>query len=64
MKTTGRVTICSNAMVCGGITVSDDVLIAANCFVNFDVPSNSLVLGNPAIVKPKLDASRDYIGES
>lgn len=59
-----RVTICACAMVCGGITIGDDVLIAANSFVNFDVPSNSVVIGNPAIIHPKNQASYDYLNQT
>lgn len=59
-KIGNRVTVCTNAMVCYGITIGDDVLIAANAFVDFDVPSNSVVIGNPAMIKHKQDASKDY----
>ena len=33
------------------ITIGKNSVIAANTFVNFDVPSNSLVYGNPAKIK-------------
>lgn len=56
-----RVTVCSNAFVCGEITVGDDVLIAANAFVNFDVPSNSVVIGNPGVIHHKDNPSADYL---
>ena len=56
-----RVTICCNAMVCGGIQIGNDVLIAANAFVDFDVPDNSIVLGNPGIIHKKENASGDYM---
>ena len=55
-----RVVVGCNAFVCGGIKIGDDVLIAANAFVDFDVPSNSLVIGNPGIIKHKDKASKDY----
>lgn len=57
-----RVTICANAMVCGKITIGDDVLIAAGAYVNFDVPSNSIVIGNPGIIHHKNNPSIDYLG--
>lgn len=60
-KIGNRVCICPNAMVCGNITIGDDVLIAANAMVDFDVPSHSVVLGNPGIVKRKENASIDYL---
>lgn len=56
-----RVTICPNAMVCGGISIGDDVMISANAFVDFDVPANSIVIGNPAFIKHKENASKDYL---
>lgn len=58
-----RVVVGCNAFVCGGITIGNDVLIAANSFVDFDVPSNSLVLGNPGIVHVRKNPCRDYLKE-
>lgn len=37
----------ANSMVVGGIRIGNDVLIAPGAFVNFDVPDNSIVIGNP-----------------
>lgn len=51
----------ANAAIVGGIKVGDDVVIAPNSFVNFDVPSHSVVFGNPGIVKHKDNASDGYI---
>ena len=56
-----RVVLCPGAFVAGGITVGDDVLIAANAFVDFDVPSHSIVFGNPGVIKHKENATSDYI---
>lgn len=56
-----RVVVGINAFVCGNITVGNDVLIAANSFVDFDVPDNSLVIGNPGTIHHKEKASKDYI---
>lgn len=42
-----RVWIGANAVIVGKITVGHDALIAPGAFVNFDVPSKSVVLGNP-----------------
>lgn len=50
-----------NATVVGSITIGDDVLIAPNSFVNQDVPSHSVVIGNPCIIKSKRNATEDYI---
>lgn len=70
-KTTGKdesptignqVWIGSNAVIVGDVTVGDNVLIAANSFITKDVPSNSVVFGNPAIIKEdKMDATNGYI---
>lgn len=37
----------ANAVVVGGVKIGNNVLIAPNAFVNFDVPDNSIVIGNP-----------------
>ena len=48
-----NVTLYSNSTVCGNITVGDNSEIAAGAFVNFDVPPNSIVIGNPGIIHAK-----------
>lgn len=50
----------AGAFVCGGIHVGDNVLIAANSFVDFDVPDNSIVIGNPGAIHHKENATKDY----
>ncbi|MBR2040188.1 MAG: serine acetyltransferase [Clostridia bacterium] len=50
-----------NSTVIGNITIGDDVLIAPNSFVNFDVPAHSVVVGNPAKIHPKENATDGYI---
>ena len=50
-----------NATVVGGITVGDDVLIAPGAYVNCDVPSHSIVLGNPCRVIAREGATEGYI---
>ena len=50
-----------NVTVVGGITVGDDVMIDPNAFVNFDVPSHSVVVGNPGEIHHKEDATDNYI---
>lgn len=37
----------ANSMVVGGVKVGNNVLFAPGAFCNFDVPDNSIVLGNP-----------------
>ena len=56
-----NVVICCNAFICGGISIGSNVLIAANSFVNFDVPDNSVVIGNPGVIKEKENPVEDYI---
>ena len=66
-KRKGNPTICdnvwigSNACVVGNVRIGDDVLIAPLSFVNFDVPSHSIVLGNPARIIPREKATKSYI---
>ena len=38
----------TNAVIVGNITIDNDVLIAPLSYVNFDVPANAVVAGNPA----------------
>ena len=52
---------CINAAIVGKVTIGDDVLIATNSYVNCDVPSNSIVFGNPCIIKYKENATEGYI---
>lgn len=42
-----NVIINANAVVVGGVKIGNNVLIAPNAFVNFDVPDNSIIIGNP-----------------
>ena len=50
-----------NACIVGKITIGDDVLIAPNTYVNCDVPSHSVVFGNPCVIKHKDNATKDYV---
>lgn len=50
-----------NVAVVGKITVGKNVLIAPNSFVNVDIPDNSIVFGNPCIIKKSLKATDGYI---
>lgn len=56
-----KVWIGINAAIVGGVKIGDDVLIAPNSFVNVDVPSHSVVFGNPCIIKSKENATEGYI---
>lgn len=50
-----------NATIVGKITIGNDVLIAPNSYVNCDVPSHSVVFGNPCVIKPRDNATENYI---
>lgn len=56
-----KVWIGANSVVVGNITIGDNVLIAPLTLVNFDVPSNSIVIGNPARIIPNEHATEGYI---
>ena len=60
-KIGNRVWIGAGAVVAGKIVIGDNVLIAPNSYVNFDVPSDSLVIGNPAVVKQDPNATEGYV---
>ena len=53
-----------NATIVGKVHIGNDVLIAANCFVNCDVPDHSIVFGNPCIIKHREDATAEYINRA
>lgn len=50
-----------NSTVVGNIHIGNDVLIAPNSYVNFDVPDGSIVLGNPGVIHKRERASAVYI---
>lgn len=50
-----------NATIVGHVTIGDDVLIAPNTYVNCDIPSHSIVFGNPCQIKYKENATEGYI---
>ncbi|MDR3024429.1 serine acetyltransferase [Chryseobacterium sp.] len=56
-----EVWIGTNAVIVGAVTIGNNVLIVPNSYVNFDVPSNSVVIGNPAKIIPTPNATMDYI---
>jgi serine O-acetyltransferase len=51
----------TNAVIVGGITIGDDVLIAPNAYVNQNVPPHSVVTGNPATISFREEATSCYI---
>ena len=48
-----NVSLYANSTVCGNIKIGNNVEIAAGAFVNFDVPDNSIVIGNPGFIHHK-----------
>jgi serine O-acetyltransferase len=56
-----QVWIGANAVIVGKIEIGRNVLITPTTFVNFDVPENSIVIGNPARIIPRENPTQDYI---
>ncbi|MFQ7292683.1 MAG: hypothetical protein ACLRQ0_10665 [Monoglobales bacterium] len=56
-----KVQIGINSTVVGKIKIGDDVVIAPNTFVNEDVPSHSIVIGNPCKIIHKDNASEKLV---
>ena len=57
----GKCWIGANAVVVGNIKIGEDVLIAPLSFVNFDIPPHSIVIGNPARIIHKENATEEYV---
>ncbi len=55
-----RVWIGANSVVVGNILIGNDVLIAPLSFVNFDVPANAVIAGNPAKIV-SMEGSNGYL---
>ena len=49
----------SNSLIIGGVRVGNNVLIAPGAFINFDVPDNSIVIGNPGPIIPRESSPTD-----
>ena len=54
----------TNAVIVGNIKIGNDVLIAPLSFVNFDVPDHSIVIGNPAKIIHKENATKFYVNKT
>ena len=57
----GNCWVGTNSVIVGNVKIGEDVLIAPLTFVNFDVPAHSIVIGNPAKIIEKQNATEDYI---
>ena len=58
-----NVWIGTNAVIVGAVHIGTDVLIAPNSYVNCDVPEHSIVLGNPCVIKHRLNATESYVND-
>ena len=58
-----KVWIGINSTIVGNIKIGDDVMIAPNSYVNCDVPSHSIVYGNPCVIKHCENATIEYIND-
>lgn len=57
-----NVFIGANSIIVGKVKIGNNVLIAPGAYVNFDVPDNSIVVGNPGKIKEDINATYGYIG--
>ena len=51
-----------NSTIVGNVKIGNDVMIAPNSFVNFDVPDHSIVIGSPGVIHYKNEATKGYVG--
>ena len=51
----------AGSVLVGKINIGRNVLIAPNSFVNFDVPDDSMVIGNPGRIIRKENPTQQYI---
>lgn len=60
-KIGNNVFIGTNAVVVGGVEIGNDVVIAPNTFVNFNVPDHSVVIFQKAEIHNKEEATKYYV---
>lgn len=60
-KLGNKVWVGINSAIVGNVIIGDDVLIAPCTYVNCDVPSHSVVFGNPCVIKHRDNATEGYI---
>ena len=60
-KLGSKVYVGPGALIVGAIEIGNDVMIVGNTFVNMDVPSNSIVIGNPSKIIYKENPTKHYI---
>lgn len=49
----------ANSIIVGNVHIGNHVLLAPGAFVNFDVPNNSIVLGNPGKIIQREESPTD-----
>jgi len=54
----------TGAVIVGKIQIGNHVMIAPNAYVNVDVPSHSLVIGNPSKIISKQNPTKNYINNA
>jgi len=54
-----NVWIGAGATICAGVTIEDDVVVAAGAVVTRDVPRRALVAGVPAMIKKRWPSARE-----
>jgi serine O-acetyltransferase len=59
-----RVWLGTNSVIVGNIKIGNNVLVAPGAYVNFDVPDNSIVLGNPGKITHDESATAGYINNT
>ncbi|WP_147625820.1 LbetaH domain-containing protein [Alistipes provencensis] len=57
-----NVKVCAGAIIIGGVTIGNNVTIGGGCVVVKDIPSNSVVVGNPMRIIPKQRPKNGNIG--
>lgn len=49
----------ANSIIIGNVKIGNNVLIAPGAFINFDVPDNSIVIGNPGKIISRDESPTD-----
>lgn len=49
----------ANSSIVGNVKIGNNVLIAPGAFINFDVPDNSIVIGNPGKIIAREESPTD-----
>lgn len=58
-----RVWVGANAIIVGKVTIGREALIAPGAYVNFDVPQNAVVIGNPGKIV-STSGSKGYVNNT